>query len=411
MKFFRIRYKRGKRRGVTVIEAENRVEALQKFADLAMGIVISIQEIKEPLSFKLKKLVQKYNNPIRNRSVNLERYIALLEQLAVMLDAGLPLNFALQEVSKSEKDPMLRAIFQQIHEDIDSGKGLYESAKRFEKQLGTLSLSLFRLGEETGALAEEVGHLAKILQEILDNRRKFKKATRYPIFIVVAMMIAFVVVIVMVVPQFEAYFKESNAPLPAPTKFLLWLEHALVEYGVYILFGAVGVSMALGYFYMKNEKVRLVLDRVLLKIFIIGKATFYAMISRFVYIFRVLNDAGVPLIDAIYIALEVVDNRYLRQKIHSIPAAIEEGRSLHQGFEETKLFENMVLEMIRSGELGGGLSRMLAKINKLYKDRFDYIVDNIAVLLEPILIAAIAGFILVLALGIFLPMWNLTEIG
>lgn len=411
MKFFRIRYKRGKKRAVTVIEAENRVEAIKKFAELEIGIPINIQEIKEPLSFKINKLIKRYKNPIRNRAVNLERYIALLEQLSVMLDAGLPLNFALQEVSRNEKDPMLGAIFNQIYEDIDSGKGLYESAKRFERQLGALSLSLFRLGEETGALAEEVGHLAKILQEILDNRRKFKKATRYPIFIIVAMMIAFVVVIVMVVPQFEAYFKETDTELPAPTKFLLWLEHSITDYALFIILGAVGVGGVMSYLYMNNDKVRLVLDRVLLKIFIIGKATFYAMISRFIYIFRVLNDAGVPMIDAIYIALDVVDNSYLRQKIRSIPAAIEEGRSLHQGFEETKLFENMVLEMIRSGELGGGLSRMLAKINKLYKDRFDYIVDNIAVLLEPILIAAIAGFIFVLALGIFLPMWNITEIG
>ena len=411
MKFFRIRYKRGKKRAVTIIEAENRVEAIKKFAELEIGIPINIKEIKEPLSFKINKLIKRYKNPIRNRAVNLERYIALLEQLSVMLDAGLPLNFALQEVSKNEKDPMLGAIFNQIYEDIDSGKGLYESAKRFERQLGALSLSLFRLGEETGALAEEVGHLAKILQEILDNRRKFKKATRYPIFIIVAMMIAFVVVIVMVVPQFEAYFKETDTELPAPTKFLLWLEHSITDYALFIILGAVGVGGVMSYLYMNNDKVRLVLDRVLLKIFIIGKATFYAMISRFIYIFRVLNDAGVPMIDAIYIALDVVDNSYLRQKIRSIPAAIEEGRSLYQGFEETKLFENMVLEMIRSGELGGGLSRMLAKINKLYKDRFDYIVDNIAVLLEPILIAAIAGFIFVLALGIFLPMWNITEIG
>ena len=410
MKFFRIRYKIGKKRDSIVLEAENRVEAIKKFADMGIGVLVEIQEISEPLSLKLQKQLAKYKNPIKNRSVNLERYIALLDQLSVMLDAGLPLNFALKEVSKNEKDPMLQAIFNEIYEDIESGKSLYESAKRFERQLGTLSLSMFRLGEETGALAEEIGHLAKILQEILDNRRKFKKATRYPLFIIFAMAIAFVVVIVMVIPQFEAYFKESNMELPLPTKFLLWLEHAVMDYGLYILVGAFGVSVTIGYLYVRHEKVRLFLDKILLKIFIIGKATYYAMLSRFLYIFRVLNDAGIPLIDAIYIALEVIDNSYLRQKIKSIPTAIEEGRSLHQGFEETKLFENMVLEMVRSGEIGGGLGRMLGKINKIYKDRFDYIVDNIAVLIEPVLIAAIAGFILTLALGIFLPMWNLTEV-
>ncbi len=409
MKYFLIRYKIGKRRDSIVIEAPNKVEAIKEFLNRQIGVMIDITETSEPLSWKIRKIVAKIKNPIKNRPVDMERYIALLEQLSVMLDAGLPLNFALSEVAKNEADPMLKAIFTQIYEDIESGKSLYEAAKRFQRQLGTLSISMFRLGEETGALAEEIAHLATILQEILDNRRKFKKATRYPLFIIVAMSIAFVVVTLMVIPQFESFFKESQMELPLPTLFLLWLEHALKEYGPYILVGAFVTMGVISWLYSRNEKVRLFLDRVILKVFIIGKATYYAMISRFLYIFRVLHDAGIPMIDAIDIALEIVDNSYLRSKIRQIPAAVEEGRSLYQGFAQTGLFENMVLEMIRSGEVGGGLSRMLKKAQKIYKDRFDYIVDNIATLIEPVLIAAIAGFVLTLALGIFLPMWNLTE--
>ncbi len=411
MKYYRIQYKIGKKRDYYILQAPNKPEAIKSFLQLNLGVLVNIQEISEPLGLKLRDLIVKIKNPIRNRPVNLERYIALLEQVSVMLDAGLPLNFVLAEATKNEKDPMLRAIFSQIAEDIESGKSLYEAAKRFRVQLGTLSLSMFRLGEETGALAEEIGHLAKIMQEILDNRRKFKKATRYPIFIIVAMSIAFVVVTMMVIPQFEAYFKETQMELPLPTRFLLWLEHAMQEYGLWIVIGGVAVSVAIGFLYRRSDRVRYWLDRLLLRIFVLGKATYYAMISRFIYIFRVLNDAGIPMIDAIAIATEIVDNSYLRSKIRKIPTAIEEGRSLHQGFAETELFENMIVEMVRSGEIGGGLSRMLGKINKIFKDRFDYIVDNIATLIEPVLIAAIAGFVLTLALGIFLPMWNLTQVG
>ena len=411
MKYYRIQYKIGKKRDYYILQAPNKPEAIKSFLQLNLGVLVNIQEISKPLGLKLRDLIAKLKNPIRNRPVNLERYIALLEQVSVMLDAGLPLNFVLAEATKNEKDPMLRAIFSQIAEDIESGKSLYEAAKRFRTQLGTLSLSMFRLGEETGALAEEIGHLAKIMQEILDNRRKFKKATRYPVFIIVAMSIAFVVVTMMVIPQFEAYFKETQMELPLPTKFLLWLEHAMQEYGLWIVIGGVAVSVAIGFLYRRSDRVRYWLDRLLLRIFVLGKATYYAMISRFIYIFRVLNDAGIPMIDAIAIATEIVDNSYLRSKIRKIPTAIEEGRSLHQGFAETELFENMIVEMVRSGEIGGGLSRMLGKINKIFKDRFDYIVDNIATLIEPVLIAAIAGFVLTLALGIFLPMWNLTQVG
>ncbi len=410
MRIFKIHYKAGRKRGIFHIEAANRAEAIKKFLERGIGVPLEVKETSEPLSWKLERVIQKIRSPIKNKRVDTERYIALLEQLSVMLDAGLPLNFALAEVVKNEKDRMLQAIFAQILADIEGGKSLHEAAKRYEKQLGVLSLSMFRLGEETGALAEEIGHLATILQEILDNRRKFKKATRYPIFIIVAMTIAFIVVTIMVIPQFESFFKESQMELPLPTRFLLWTEHAIKDYGLYILIGSFGVMGAISYFYQKKEHVRLFLDRLFLKVYILGKATYYAMLSRFFYIFRVLHQAGIPMIDALNIATEIVDNSYLRQKIGSIPRAIEEGRSLHQGFEQSALFENMVQEMIRSGEIGGGLGRMLEKINKIYKDRFNYIVDNISTLLEPILIAAIAGFVLTLALGIFLPMWNLTKV-
>ncbi len=410
MAYFKITYKVRQKRYSTILEAANRLEATKEFMDRQIGLLLSIEEVQEPLSWRLRKIYRKFNNPIKNKSADLEKLIALLEQISVMLDAGLPINFALKEVVQNEKDAMLKAIFSEILAGVESGKSFYEAAKPFEQQLGRLTLSMIRLGEETGRLAEELGHLAKILQEVLDNRRKFKKATRYPLFILVAMSIAFVVVVVMVIPQFEAFFKESNMELPLPTRFLLWIEHATMEYGPYILVGAVLVAAIISYLYSKKERVRLFLDRLLLKIFIIGRATYYAMLSRFLYIFRVLHDAGIPMIDSIKIANEVVDNSFLREQLRKIPAAIEEGRSLYQGFEESKLFENMELQMLRSGEMGGGLSRMLEKVNKIYKDRFEYIVDNIAVLLEPVLIAAIAGFVLVLALGIFLPMWNMIEV-
>ena len=410
MKFFRIFYKADGRKKSIVIEASSRIEAIEEFIKKEIGVLVDIKEISEPVSFKIKKLFEKLNNPIKNRKADMEKLIAILEQLSVMLDAGLPLNFALSEVVKNEKDPMLKAIFENILSEIESGKSLYEAAKRYKRQLGTITVSMIRLGEETGRLAEELGHLANVLQEILDNRRKFKKATRYPIFIIVAMVIAFIIVIVMVIPQFESFFKESRLELPLPTKFLLWVEHAAIDYGPYILFGSFIVMVVISYLYMKNERVRIFLDKLMLKIYILGKATYYAMISRFFYIFRVLHDAGIPMIEAINISLEIVDNSYLKRKLTRIVAAISEGKSLYQGFEETGLFENMIVQMIRSGEVGGGLSRMLEKANKIYKDRFDYIVANIAALIEPVLIAAIAGFVLTLALGIFLPMWNLVEI-
>ena len=410
MKFFKINYKIGKKRDSIVIEAENKIVAMQNFYDMKIGVLAKIQETSKPLQITYEEYVSKFKNPIKKKKVNTEKLIALLDQVAIMLDAGLPLNYVLSEAVKHQKDEMLKAIFVKIHNDIEGGKGLYNSALLFKEQLGFITLAMFKLGEETGKIAESIFHLTSILQNIVDNRKKFKKATSYPIVIIFAMTIAFSVVIVFVVPQFKSFFKESKMELPLPTQFLLWLEHALNTYGPMVIIFSIIFSISLNIMYKKNEKVRLFLDKMTLKIFIVGKATLNAMISRFMYIFRVLVDAGIPMVEALDIASEIVENSYLRQKIDKISFSIKDGKSLHQGFNETEIFENMIVEMIKAGEVGGGLEKMLDKVTKIYKDRFDFIVDNIATLIEPILIAAIAGFVMVLALGIFLPMWNMVDL-
>ncbi|UCN00781.1 type II secretion system F family protein [Sulfurimonas sp. SWIR-19] len=409
MKYFKIDYKFGKKRSSIVLEAANKIEAMEKFFEMELGVLVKIQETSKPLEQSFQDLLAKYNDPVGKKKVDQERLIALLDQMAIMLDAGLPLNYTLSEVTKHQEDKALKAIFEKVLNDIESGKGFYASVLPFQEQLGRLTVAMIQLGEETGQIAESLTHLTDILQDILDNRKKFKKATRYPLVIVTAMGIAFSVVTIFVIPQFKSIFESSQMELPLPTKFLLWLEYALRVYGPYILAGAVLLAITISYMYKKSDKVHMFLDKLILKIYIIGKATFFAMISRFVYVFSVLVKAGIPMLEALRIASGIIDNVYIKQKVDKIASAIEEGKSLNQGFEETELFENMVVEMIKAGETGGGLDKMLQKVVKIYKDRFSYIVDNIATLIEPILLGAIAGFVLMLALGIFLPMWNMVD--
>ena len=410
MKFFNIIYKRGKTRNKTVVEAENRIDAIKKFYDMKIGVLVKIEEVQEPISIKIQKQIEFWKNPINHGKVSDEKYIAALDQIATMLDAGMPLNVSIEETVKNSDDPQLKMIFSNILADVEKGMSLSVSASHYTKQLGSLSISMFKLGEETGSLANAIKKLAEILQEILDNRRKFKKATRYPLFTMAAMAVAFTIVIIYVVPQFETFFKTSHMELPIPTKILLWLENALVNFGPYILLSGFIVAVVLGYFYNTNDKFRIFMDGILLKIYIIGDVTYLALIGRFFYLFRVLNDAGIPILNAINMALEVVSNRHMQERLKLIPEAIEEGRALYEGLEDSKLCESMIIQMVKSGEMSGSLSKMLDKTAKVYKERFNYIVDNISALIEPVLIAAIAGFVLVLAMGIFLPMWNMVNV-
>lgn len=409
MKYFRIHYKQGKVKKFDVIKAENRLKALELFSEKSIGIMLNIQEVSQPLSMKFKEYQNKLNNPIKNRRVNDEAYIALLEQVYVMLDAGMPINISLQQAVDSTQDVMLKAIFKEILADIESGQSFTDSAKKYVTQLGNLSISMFDLGEKTGSLPESIKRLSDIIQEIYDNRVKFKKATRYPIFVIIAMSIAFTIVIIYVVPQFEDVFKSSKLELPFPTRLLLWLENALVTFGPYILGGAVIISSLFAKMYNKSKNVKLKTDKLLLKVYIVGEVTYYAMIGRFIYIFDVLTQAGIPIIDALKTANGIVDNIYMREQLDKVSEAIEEGKTLHQGFVDTELFDSMPLQMLKAGEESGSIGVMLQKLTKLFKNKYDNIIDNVSTMIEPILIAAIAGFVLLLALGIFLPMWSMVD--
>ncbi|PHR54934.1 MAG: general secretion pathway protein GspF [Arcobacter sp.] len=409
MKYFRIQYKQGKIRGLKVLEAANRLEATKKFSHLSLGVMQRLVEVPQPLSLRFQKFQEKWDNPIKRRRVNDLAYIVVLEQIYVMLDAGMPINISLSEAIEGTTDEMIKAIFTSILEDIEGGLSLTAAASKYTLQLGTLSISMFDLGEKTGTLSESIKRLSDITQEIYDNRIKLKKATRYPTFIIFAMAIAFTAVIILVVPEFESLFRSQKMELPFPTKLLLWIEHALVSYGPYILAGAIIIVGFFTKMYNKSKDLRLKTDKFLLKIYIVGDVTYLAMIGRFVYIFDVLTQAGIPIIDALRTANGIVDNTYMHQQLSKVAEAIEEGKTLHQGFIETELFDSMSLQMLKAGEQSGSIGIMLTKISKLFKDKYNYIIDNVATMIEPILITAIAGFVLILALGIFLPMWSMVD--
>ncbi len=409
MKFFEVVYKHGKKRSTILIEASNKIEALKKFQNRELGIKISLKEIPEPLSHKYDTFMKSVRSPIKNKRADTEKYISILEQLAVMLDAGMPINICLQEAIKATDDAMLEAIFLEIAKDVESGQSITKSLAPYSKQLGNLSLSMIDLGEQSGTLSESISKLAEILQEMQDNRVKLQKATRYPMMTVVAMTIAFTVVIIFVVPQFESLFSTMKAELPFPTRMLLWMEHAITSFGPYIVAGGVALSVTFSKMYKNSENIALKTDQLMLKVYIIGIVTKFAMLGRFVYIFNVLVKSGVPIVEALHAAVGVVDNKYMKLQLTEITKAIEEGRSLYDGFEASGFFESMILQMLKAGEDAGALGKMLDKITIYYAKKYNNIIDNVSAMIEPILVGAIAGFVLMLALGIFLPMWNMSE--
>jgi len=402
--FFKIDYIKNRKLYSKTIQAKHSAEAIKILKKKEKRIIIrNIVEVEK------KSLIEQLASKLDLSKIDLEEYISTIDQIYVMLDAGLGIDTVFDNVKEEITNKKLKKIFYAISNDIKAGISLTNSVKKFEKELGTLSIAMISLGEETGDIATAMKDLSKILSEILDNRQRLKKATRYPIFIIFAMMIAFVVVILFVIPPFKSLFATLHTELPLPTRFLLWIEHAFEAYGVYVITGAILIVGFITYLYNSSEKAKFQMDKFMLKIYIVGNVIRLAMIGRFLFVMQSLIEAGIPIMDSVEIALKIVDNKYLYSKFVLIKNSIQTGGSIKHGFEESGMFDKMIIQMISAGEESGALILMLKKASDYYLNKYKYIVDNISTLIEPILIAAIAGFVATLALGIFLPMWNLTE--
>lgn len=409
MKYFQIEYLKNGQRLKQVTISTHKIEAISEFKTLGLGVFIGIAEVSEPFEFKLQKLKKRFQDLLRPSKIPLEPFIASLRQVAVMLDAGLPINTCLKDVVASTDHKRIAEIFQEVLTEVESGVSISEAFKQYASEVGNITVAMIDLGEKTGTLDEAINKLADILQEIYDNRMKLKKATRYPIIVIIAMIIAFSLVITLVIPQFQAMFAEYNTELPFPTLFLLWIEHALTNYGPFILLGAIVVGFALSVVYKRNYRFKVFFDRYMLRTYIVGSVIYLSMIGRFIYVFDRLSNSGLPIIESIKTAIDIVDNVYLKERLSQVADAIEEGRSLTDGFRDTEQFENMILQMISAGEMSGSMNTMLEKISMIYKNKYANLVDNVSTMIEPLLISAIAGFVLLLALGIFLPMWSIAE--
>jgi general secretion pathway protein F/MSHA biogenesis protein MshG len=365
--------------------------------------ILKIDEISAPLDVRLKQLADSIIQP----TIKTEFLIASFRQLAVMTNAGIPIHDSVKEVAKATVNKQLQQIFTKLDEDLNAGMGLTEAASTFKEQLGDVSIAMIELGESTGQMSESLTKLSNILEEVHENRKKFKKAIRYPMIVTIAIALAFTVLMVKVVPTFRDLFSSLNAELPIPTVALLATEHALSNYGLYILAALICTVYFVKNRYKKDLAFKTKCDTFVLKAGFIGKIIFYSNMNRYCLIFTELVKAGVPIGDALDTAVLTVGNVNLKNKLSFVKISVQRGVSLTESFKETGLFEGMLVQMLRAGEQSGTIDTMLGKVTEYYKSKFDEIIDNLSAYVEPILLVFIGAMVLWLALGIFLPMWEL----
>ncbi len=397
------------RRFDSVYEAANKRAASAAAKKAHPGaIVVNVKETSAPLENVFSDFVTRLKKSSKG-SIKLDHKIASVRQIAVMVDAGIPVHDTLNDVASNTQSKRLGEIYMHMSNDINSGKSMSESMEPYADEFGRVAVAMTKLGESTGNIAEAYNKLANILEDIRDNTAKFKKAIRYPLITLTAMAIAFTILIMVVVPKFRKIFEQLHAELPLPTKILLSIEYVLTNYGLWVLIGIIVGIYLLIYSYKNNKSFKYKMDKLMVhpKFYLINKVVFLSTMHKYTLIFGELVRSGIPVSEALDTAVGMVDNLYIKEKLLAVNANIGRGLSLADAFEQTGLFENMLLQMIRAGETGGQLDQMLQKVTEYYNMRFQDIIDNLSAYIEPIMMFFIAGLVLLMALGIFLPMWDL----
>ena len=408
MKFYEIEYiKDGKRQKMSL--KANSKNDVKNRANI-QGMIVKIKETQvSSINNDFLDLQEKFNKIFSSSKVKIPALVATIRQLSVMTNAGISIHDGIKETANATEDKRLKTIFQTLDEYLNQGASLTQSIENFQEELGDVTVAMVRLGESTGNMADALSKLAAILQEVWDNQQKFKKAIRYPITVICTIILAFIVLMTSVVPQFREIFSQLNADLPLPTKILLNIEYIMSNYGIYIIVVLVAFAFLLKKQYSNDENFRDKVDKYLLKVYLVGKIIFFANMSRFNLIFTELVRAGLPIADALDTAVVTVSNQDIRNKLTAVKVLVGRGISLTEAFRQTGLYEGILIQMIGAGEQSGSLDDMTQKVTDYYRVKFNDIIDNISNYIEPILLIFIAAMVLLLALGIFMPMWDMAK--
>ncbi len=410
MKYFNVTImRRGKKENVT-LQAESKIAAIKlakhKFPDGVM--VIKAEETSVPLEEMISQFFSSLKRSIKSK-VPINDKISTIRQIAVMTDAGIAINDTLEDVAENTHNARLKEIYSKMNSDINAGHSMSDAMEPYTEEFGHVALAMTKLGERTGNLAESYFKLAKILEDIRDNTAKFKKAIRTPMITLIAMAIAFTILIMVVVPKFKDIFAKFKTELPLPTQILLKLEWAFSNYGLYILIALIGGILFLKFFYQNNQEFKYQVDKLLIhpKFYLINKAIFLSTMHKYNLVFTELVRSGIPVSEALETAVGMVDNLAIKEQLLTVNTNIGRGMNLAEAFAITGLYENMLLQMIKAGETGGQLDTMLDKVTEYYNMQFQDLIDNLAAYIEPIMLFFIAALVLLMALGIFMPMWDL----
>jgi MSHA biogenesis protein MshG len=330
-------------------------------------------------------------------------------QLHTLLKAGVPIMRGLAGLQESAINPAMAEVIRDVRESLEGGRELSVSLARHPKVFTPFYVSMVRVGEATGLLDEIFLRLYEHMEFERFMREQVKSALRYPMFVVIAMAVAIVVVNMFVIPAFAKVFEGFGAELPLMTKILLGFSNFMVAWWPAMLVGLIGCILAFRA-WVGTRNGRMQWEAIALRIPIAGKILHKAAMSRFARSFALGARSGVPLMQALTNSAQTVDNTYIGGKIEGMRENVERGESVLRAAISSGFFSPIVLQMIAVGEESGALDDMMDEIGQMYQREVEYELKTLGQQIEPILIVSLGIMVLILALGIFLPMWDLGKV-
>lgn len=338
--------------------------------------------------------------------VSLTELIIFSRQMYSLMKAGIPIIRAIKSLAESTGSPRLRQVMSDLASELENGRSLSVAMANHPTVFSRLIISLVHVGENTGRLDDAFLQLTFYFEQELETRKQIKQATRYPIFVLIALVVAMVVLNIFVIPQFANMFARFNAELPWSTQLLLASSSFFINFWPLLLVLLLATVVAIS-FYLQTPAGRLRWGRWKLKVPIIGSIINRATLGRFARSFSMMLKAGVPITTALNLVAEAVDNDYLGDKIREMRRSIERGESLLRVSQQSEMFTDLVLQMVSVGEETGQMDEMLTEVAGFYEREVAFDLKSLTAKIEPVLIVIVAAMVLLLALGIFTPMWDM----
>ncbi len=331
-------------------------------------------------------------------------------QLATMMAAGIPLVQSFEIVGNGHDKPSVQKLILDIKADVEGGSALHEALAKHPLYFDDLYVNLVEAGEQAGALESLLDKIATYKEKTEALKKKVKKALFYPSAVMAVAIIVTVILLIFVIPQFEALFKGFGADLPAFTQFVINMSRWLQNNGILFAAAIAGVIYAFLYFKKRSKKMRETLDRMVLKAPIIGPILEKAAIARFARTLATMFAAGVPLVEALESVAGATGNIVFENAVMKMRDEVATGQRLQQAMANTGLFPNMVIQMVAVGEESGALDEMSSKVATFYEADVDNAVDSMSSLLEPLIMAILGVLVGGLVIAMYLPIFKLGSV-